>query len=136
MIGQAVLYAANRATHSAIDSVARRITWVAIAATFFLCALVFGLIAAYSYALRFVEPLLAAGIVAGGCVLVGLICLFVPTLVDWVTKLFERRRTPMQTAAAAAKEEAAEAVDYFGALQVVGAAFLFGMGAARRLKQR
>jgi MFS family permease len=136
MIGQAVLYAANRATHSAIDSVARRITWTAIAATFFLCALVFGLIAGYWYANRFVEPLLAAGIVAGGCVVIGLICLFAPSFIDWVKSLFERKRSPMQTAVGTAKEEAAEAVDYFGAFQVVGAAFLFGLGAARRLKQR
>jgi hypothetical protein len=30
--------------------------------------------------------------------------------------------------------EAKEAVDYFGAIRVVGAAFLFGLGAARRLR--
>jgi hypothetical protein len=41
----------------------------------------------------------------------------------------------VSTAVAAVDEEAKEAVDYFGALRVVGAAFLFGMGAARRLKR-
>lgn len=136
MIGQAVLYAANRATHTAIDSVARRITWTAIAAVFFICALVFALIAGYWYAVRFVEPLYASGLVAGGCILVGLIALSVPSIVDWFKSLGERRKSTMETAVDTAKAEAREAVDYFGAMQVVGAAFLFGMGAARRLKQR
>jgi hypothetical protein len=31
--------------------------------------------------------------------------------------------------------EAKQAVDYFGAVRVVGAAFLFGLGAARKLKR-
>jgi hypothetical protein len=136
MIGQAVLYAANRATHSAIDSVARRITWMAIAAIFLLCALVFALIAGYWYAVPLVGPIFAAGIVAGGCALVGVACIFVPTVIDWLKSLFERKQTPVETAVSTAKQEAREAVDYFGAMQVVGAAFLFGLGAARRLKHR
>lgn len=136
MIGQALLYAANRATHSAIDSVARRITWTAIAAAFFLCALVFALIGAYWYAEPQVGPLYASGLVAGGCALIGLVCLSVPSVVDWFKSLAERRRSRMETAVATVDEEAKEAVDYFGALQVVSTAFLFGLGAARRLKQR
>ena len=39
------------------------------------------------------------------------------------------------TVVAAVDEEAKEAVDYFGALRVVGAAFLFGLTAAQRLKR-
>ena len=42
---------------------------------------------------------------------------------------------PLATAAAAVDAEAKQAVDYFGAMQVVGTAFLFGLGAARRLKR-
>ena len=46
----------------------------------------------------------------------------------------ERNAAPVATMVAAVDEEAREAVDYFGALRVIGAAFLFGLGAARRLK--
>jgi hypothetical protein len=41
----------------------------------------------------------------------------------------------MSTAVSAVDEEAKQAVDYFGAMQVVGTAFLFGLGAARRLRR-
>ena len=47
----------------------------------------------------------------------------------------KRQTSPVATTVAVVDEEAKEAVDYFGALQVVGAAFLFGLGAARRLKR-
>lgn len=136
MIGQAVLYAANRATHSAIESMTRRITWTAIAAVFFICALVFALIAAYWYAVPQLGPIYASGLVAGGCALIGIVCVSVPAIVDWFKKLAERRRSTMGTAVATVDEEAKEAVDYFGAMQVVATAFLFGISAARRLKQR
>jgi hypothetical protein len=44
--------------------------------------------------------------------------------------------SPVATTAAAIDEEAKQAVDYFGALRLVGAAFYFGLGAARKLKRR
>ena len=46
----------------------------------------------------------------------------------------ERKMYP-STTVAAVDEEAKQAVDYFGAVQMVGAAFLFGLGAARKLKR-
>ena len=43
--------------------------------------------------------------------------------------------SPVATAVAAIGEEPNQAVNYFGALRVVSAAFLFGLGAARKLKR-
>ena len=135
MIGDAVLYAASRATHSAIDSVSRRMTWMAVAGVFLTAAMVLAIIAAYMVAEPRFGALKAIGIIAGGCVLAGLISLSVPAIIE---KLEARRRnksSPMSTAVSAVDEEAKQAVDYFGAMQVVGTAFLFGLGAARRLRR-
>lgn len=131
MIGDAVLYAASRATSSAVEHVSRRITWTALAATFMICGLVFALIAAYWFAVPRIGALYAGAGIAAGCILVGVCCLSVPHVVEWI----ERRRRRSQSAVAVVDEEAKEAVDYFGALQVVSAAFLFGLGAARRIKR-
>ena len=135
MIGDAVLYAASRATHSALDNVSRRVTWIAIAGVFLIAAMVLAIIAAY----MLVEPrfgsLHAIAMIAGVCVLVALVSMSVPAMIE---KLEARRRnkgSPVATAAAAVDAEAKQAVDYFGAMQVVGTAFLFGLGAARRLKR-
>ena len=135
MIGDAVLYAASRATHSALENVSRRVTWMAISGVFLIAAMVLAIIAAYMVAEPRFGPLAAIGIIAGGCVLAGLISMSVPVIIE---KLEARRRnkgSPMSTAVAAVDEEAKQAVDYFGALQVVGTAFLFGLGAARRLRR-
>ena len=135
MIGDAVLYAASRATHSALENVSRRVTWMAISGVFLIAAMVLAIIAAYMVAEPRFGPLAAIGIIAGGCVLAGLISMSVPVIIE---KLEARRRnkgSAMSTAVAAVDEEAKQAVDYFGALQVVGTAFLFGLGAARRLRR-
>lgn len=135
MIGDAVLYAASRATHNALENVSRRITWTAIAAAFFIATLVLALIAAY----LIVEPrfgsLQAVAAIGAGCLLAGLLALSVPVMVDRVVAWRQTRTSPMQAAMVAVDEEAKEAVDYFGALQVVATAFMFGLGAARRLKR-
>lgn len=135
MIGDAVLYAASRATHSAIENVSRRVTWMTAAAVFLTAAMVLAIIAAYMLAEPRFGSLQAIAMIAGVCVLAGLVSMSVPVMIE---KLEARRRnksSPMATAAAAVDQEAKEAVDYFGAMQVVGTAFLFGLGAARRLKR-
>ena len=135
MLGDAVLYAASRATHSAIENVSRRMTWMAVAGVFLTAAMVLAIIAAYMVAEPRFGALKAIGIIAGGCVLAGLISLSVPAIIE---KLEARRRnksSPMSTAVSAVDEEAKQAVDYFGAMQVVGTAFLFGLGAARSLRR-
>jgi FtsH-binding integral membrane protein len=134
MLGDAVFYAANRATHSAVESVARRATWMVIAAVLLSCALVLSLVVAFWYAEPLVGAINAGALIAGVCLVVGLICLSMPWLIEHIEQIGKRQKSPMATTVAVVKDEAKEAVDYFGALQVVGAAFLFGMGAARRMK--
>ena len=135
MIGDAVLYAASRATHSALENVSRRLTWMAISGVFLVAAMVLAIIAAYMVAEPRFGPLAAIGIIAGGCVLAGLISMSVPVIIEKVEARRRNKGSPVSTAVAAVDEEAKQAVDYFGALQVVGTAFLFGLGAARRLRR-
>ena len=135
MIGDAVLYAASRATHSALENVSRRLTWTVISGAFLFAAMVLAIIAAYMVAEPRFGPLAAIGIIAAGCVLAGLISMSVPMMIDKVEARRRDKGSPMSTAVAAVDEEAKQAVDYFGALQVVGTAFLFGLGAARRLRR-
>jgi len=135
MIGDAVLYAASRATHSALDNVSRRLTWTAISGAFLFAAMVLAIIAAYMVAEPRFGPLAAIGIIAAGCVLAGLISMSVPVIIDKAEARRRNKGSPVSTAVAAVDEEAKQAVDYFGALQVVGSAFLFGLGAARRLRR-
>jgi MFS family permease len=135
MLGDAVLYAASRATHTAIENVSRRAAWTGLAAAFLLCGLVAALVVAYWLAERYVGPFNAAALIAAGCVLVGVVCLSIPSIVERIEAARKQRRSATETTAAVVQDEAKEAVDYFGALQVVGAAFLFGLSAARRLKR-
>jgi hypothetical protein len=137
MLGDAVLYAARRATSTAIEDVSRKAGWTALAGGFFLCALVSALVVAY----QFLEPRFgmvnAISAISAACLLVGLICLALPNLIERAARrrlAAERSSAPVATAIAAVDEEAKQAVDYFGALQVVVAAFVFGLGAARKLK--
>ena len=135
MIGDAVLYAASRATHSALDNVSRRVTWIAIAGVFLIAAMVLAIIAAYMLAEPRFGSLHAIAMIAGVCVLVALVSMSVPAMIEKAEARKRDKGSPVATAAAAVDAEAKQAVDYFGAMQVVGTAFLFGLGAARRLKR-
>jgi hypothetical protein len=135
MLGDAVLYAASRATHTALENVSRRLTWAAIAAVFLLAALVLAIMALYIVLEPRFGSLHTVGIIAGGCAVVGIISLTMPWLIDRAEARKRDQGSPMSNAVAAVDNEAKGAVDYFGALQVVGTAFLFGLGAARRLRR-
>jgi uncharacterized membrane-anchored protein len=135
MLGDAVLYAASRATATAIENVSRRATWMAAAAAFLLSALVFALVLAFWVAAPLVGPLRAAGTIAIACAIVGLLFLAMPWLIERIENMRRNEASPAATAVSVVDQEAKEAVDYFGALQVVGTAFLFGLGAARRLRR-
>jgi hypothetical protein len=110
-------------------------TWMAVAGVFLTAAMVLAIIAAYMVAEPRFGALQAIGIIAGGCVLAGLISLSVPAIIEKVEARRRNKSSPMSTAVSAVDEEAKQAVDYFGAMQVVGTAFLFGLGAARRLRR-
>jgi hypothetical protein len=135
MIGDAVLYAASRATHAAIENVSRRATWAAIGATFLLAAMVLAIVAAYLVAEPRFGALQAVGLIFAVCLLTGIVSLSMPWMLDKIEARRKARSSPMGTAVAVVDEEARGAVDYFGAMQVVGTAFLFGLSAARRLKR-
>ena len=135
MIGDAVLYAASRATHDAVENVSRRVTWIAVASVFLIAAMVLAIIAAYLLAEPRFGSVHAIAMIAGVCVLVALVSLSVPAMIEKVEARRRNKGSPVATAAAAVDAEAKQAVDYFGAMQVVGTAFLFGLGAARRLKR-
>ena len=137
MLGDAILYAVRRATSTAVENVERKAAWAAAASAFLLCALISALIVAYQFLEPRVGTVHAVALISAVCLLMGLICLLLPGMIERA----ERRRTeaernaaPVATMVAAVNEEAREAVDYFGALRVIGAAFLFGLGAARKLK--
>jgi hypothetical protein len=131
MIGDAVLYAASRATSNAVESVSRRVTWAVIAAALLLCGLVSALVSTFWLVEPRIGAIYSAGAIALGCAVIGLVCLAVPGAIERIEQARKREASPVTVV----NEEAKEAVDYFGALQVVGAAFLFGLGAARRLKR-
>ena len=135
MIGEAVLYAASRATHNAVENVSRRVTWTAIAGVFLLAAMVLAIIAAYLLAEPRLGALQALALIAGVCVLIALVSMSVPAMIERAEARRRDKGSALATAAAAVDAEAKQAVDYFGAMQVVGTAFLFGLGAARRLKR-
>jgi hypothetical protein len=134
MLGDAVLYAASRATQDAIENVSRRATWAAIGGAFLLCALVLAIIAAFLAIEPELGALRAVGLIAGVCLAAGICALSVPWLTDKIESR-RRARSAGSTAVAAVDQQAKDAADYFGAMQVVGSAFLFGLGAARRLRR-
>lgn len=134
MLGDALLYAASRATSSAVDSISRHIIWYIIAAIFLICGLVYSLIVAFWLLEPRFGALHAGAIIAAGCAAVGLICLVVPSAVTRLQRSDAADASPVSATIAAVNEEAAEAVDYFGALQVVGTAFMLGLHTARKLK--
>jgi hypothetical protein len=135
MLGDAVLYAASRATHNALENVSRRVTWMALAALFLASSLVFALMLAFWVAEPRVGALRAAAGIAGVCLAIGLVCTSMPWLIDRAERARRRQESAVAATASVVGGEAHEAVDYFGALRVVGAAFLFGLGAARRLRR-
>lgn len=135
MIGDAVLYAASRATHSAIENVSRRLTWAAIAGVFLLAAFVLAVVALYLVLEPQFGQLRSIGIIAGGCTMVGVVCLSMPWLIERAEARRRDQGSPVANAVAAVDQEAKDVVDYFGAMQVVATAFLFGLGAARRLRR-
>ena len=105
---------------------------------FLLCALVSALIVAYQLLETRVGTLNAVALISAACLLVGLLCVSLPSTIDRAQRRqaqASNSASPVAETAAAIDEEAKQAVDYFGALRVVGAAFLFGLGAARKLKR-
>jgi hypothetical protein len=135
MVGDLFLYAANRATQGAVGNVARKASWGGFAVFLLLAGTCFGLLVAFWLLHDSYSAPIAGGIIAAGCIVVGLICLMMPRFLDWLETKAKKPVPPVQEAVNAVQEEVAEAVDHFGPIRVVGSAFMLGLGVARSLKR-
>lgn len=136
MIGDAVLYAANRATSSALEGFSRQASWIGAAIILMIVGLVFGLICVFWILAPEFGSLQAGAMIAAGCFAAGLIFLWVPNVIAWLNRPGKEPEPSLTATVNAVQEEAKEAVDYFGAMQVMTTAFMLGLGAARRVKSR
>ena len=81
----------------------------------------------------------SAVILASACAVAGLATLLIPGLLDRSKKAatYAQQETSLTAQpVASVKADVDAAVDYFGALQVVASAFMFGIGAARQVRRK
>jgi hypothetical protein len=126
MVGDALLNAVHRATATAVENVERKVAWTAAGGAFLLCALVSALVVAYQILQVHVGTLNAVAMISAACALIGLLCISLPNTKDHAPRQQANERpgaSPVATKVAAIEEEPNQAVDYFGALRVVSAAF-------------
>lgn len=139
MISEVVAYAASRATSGAVESISRRAAWFAFGGVVLLFGLFFAVMAAFWIVEPIYGPVTSAGLIAGGCLLVGMVSFAVPGAVQLVQRRRAKQQaqetTPVNQSIQAVNVEAAEAVDYFGPVKVMATAFMFGMGAAKQLRR-
>jgi ABC-type transport system involved in cytochrome bd biosynthesis fused ATPase/permease subunit len=138
MIGDFLTYAATRATNGAVENVSRRAGWYAAGASVLLCGLFFVVLAAFWTLEPSYGAVQTAGIIAGICMILALLCFVVPSVVQAQQhrRAVEKARAvdPVTETIEAVNVETAEAVDYFGPMKVVLTAFMLGMGAAKQLR--
>lgn len=135
MIGEAVGYAASRAASEVAEPVTRWLLWGSAAILLLLGAFAFGLVAIYWYLAEQYGSLAAAGLTAIGCLVLALIALSIPPLISSYNRRFDTRPDAATATIEAVQQEAREVVDYFGAAKVMATAFMFGLGAARRVRR-
>ena len=138
MLGQLFSYAASRIAGPAVDGLARRAVWGGLAAVLLLTSFVaFLLITFWTFEPRY-GAVRVASFIAIGCIVSALFALSIPPIIEWAKKHPSPAGVGDGVASQSAvtlNEETKAAVDYFGALQVVASAFVFGLGAARRLRK-
>lgn len=135
MVGEFFKYAVNRAVGGAVDSAARRASWLVAAAFLLIVGSIFGLIVLFWSLDRHLTPIAAGLLISAGCIALGLLCLTMPRFLDWLeTEAAPPDGDPVTETAAAVQEEMEEAVDYFGPVRVVGSALLLGVSIARTMK--
>lgn len=135
MIGNLVRYAASRATQGAVDNVTRKASWGGIAVFLLVAGMTFSLIVAFWFLNGRYDAITAGSIIAGGCFVIGLVCLMMPRVLDRLEKPPKVQADSVSQTVTAVQSEVAEAVDYFGPIRVVGSAFMLGLGIARSLKR-
>jgi len=140
MLGNLLLYAANRATHAAVGDVTRQATWSIVAAVLLLAGGIFSLVVAFMLLAESVGPESAAVILAAACFVAGIVCWWMPSVLAKAEKAEAAAKAadtaPLAETSAVVHDEMTQAVDYFGAVRVVASAFLLGFGAAKQLKHR
>jgi hypothetical protein len=138
MIGDFLAYAATRATSGAVENVSRRAGWYAAGTSVLLCGLFFVVLAAFWTLEPTYGAVQTAGIIAGACLFLALLCFVVPSLVQAAQhrRVIEKAKVadPVAQTIDAVNVETAEAVDYFGPMKVILTAFMLGMGAAKQLR--
>jgi len=135
MIGDAVLYAANRATGDAVAKVSRSIGWYAAGVLMLIVAVGLVLTAIFWLLQPELGSVAAALVIAGAVGLLGGASLAVPSLIAAREKAEELREAEVSPMADVS-EEASQAVDYFGAARVLLTAFVLGISAGRTVKGR
>lgn len=140
MLRSLVSYAATRVAGDAVDDIARRAVWGALAAVLLLTAFIFSVLIVFWHFEPIYGSVPVAAAMAASCLVAALLALSIPAVANWMRKRAEARRlrnlSPVDEATEVVREETEAAVDYFGAVQVVASAFLFGLGAARKIRAR
>lgn len=140
MLAKLFSYAASKAAGEAVDGIARRAVWGGLAAVLLLFAFALTLMISYWMLEPYFGGIQSAVILASSCALAGVISLAIPGILDKSKKAaivaqHQDQGSVAQTVAAV-KDETEAAVDYFGAVQVVASAFMFGLGTARQLRRK
>jgi hypothetical protein len=135
MIGEMVMYAANRATGGAVENLERKASWGGFAVFLLLAGTTFGLFAIFWWLTTFFSAAAAGSLVAAGCVVVGLVCLMMPHFLERREARKKKPADPVADTVNTVKAEVSEAVDYFGPLRVVASAFMLGLGIARSVRR-
>ncbi len=142
MLKSLFAYAATRVAGEAVDGLARRALWGALAGVLFLTSFALALIIAFWTYEPIYGAVPTAATIAAGCAALALLATTIPAFIEWRRARAEAAAQappdagPVAQAASAVKQETEAAVDYFGALQVVASAFVFGLGAARQVRGR
>jgi hypothetical protein len=143
MLSSLFKYAATRVAGEAVDGLARRALWGGVAALFMTTSFVLGLMIAFWIFEPQYGAVPTAIAIAGVCVTLALISMAVPVFIDWrkrraavAAKASVSEPSVVVQASNALQDETEAAVDYFGAIQVIASAFVFGLGAARQIRGR
>lgn len=136
MFGRLASYIVQRVASHAVDSIERQVVWGGVSGVLLLAALVFALAFIFMLLAQSIGAQYASLLIAGGCAVVGVIALQMPTIIDWAEKREVGQESETEQLVEAVEEEAHAAVDYLGPLQLAASAFMLGYSAAHRIKSR
>ena len=139
MLEKLLSHAASRVAGEAVDGIARRAVWGGLAAVLLLCSLALALMTVYWILEPQFGDIQSAVILASGCALAGLVALAIPGMTDRAKKTanaVHQDLAPTVQPVESNKNDTETTVDYFGAVQVVASAFMFGLGTARQIRRK